>query len=44
MKRNEGKTHFNRIKRPGESWTKLRQEAIDNGTWAPLAPRKESPK
>ena len=28
-----GKTRFNRIKKPGESWTKLRDEAIKAGRW-----------
>lgn len=28
-----GKTHFNRIKAKGQSWTALRQAAIQNGTF-----------
>lgn len=27
-----GKSHFNRIKKPGESWVKLRDEARRNNT------------
>ena len=32
-----GKTYFNRIKKTGQSWTKLREEMWtrkDNGTWS----------
>ena len=29
----KGKTHFNRIKKRGESWTALRQKAIAEGTF-----------
>jgi len=28
-----GKTHFNKIKSKGESWTGLRDKAIKNGSW-----------
>ena len=28
-----GKTKFNREKKSGESWVKLRDEAIKKGTW-----------
>jgi len=28
-----GKTHFVHLKKKGESWTKLRQEAIANEKW-----------
>ena len=30
-----GKTHFNRIKKPGQSWVTLRDEAIKRGTYNP---------
>lgn len=30
---NSGKTYYNRIKKPGESWTKLRDEARKAGTF-----------
>jgi hypothetical protein len=30
-----GKTHFNKIKKPGQSWVALRDQAIEDGTWNP---------
>jgi len=30
---NSGKTHFNRIKKPGQSWIVLRDQAIKDGKW-----------
>ena len=41
-----GKTHFNRVKKPGQSWTKLRDEARKRGTFLQEvgAPKQIKPK
>lgn len=31
-----GKTHFNRVKSKGQSWTKLRDEAVSKGMFRKL--------
>ena len=36
---NSGKTRFNRGKKPGQSWTELREQARKAGTWKPAAVR-----
>jgi hypothetical protein len=35
--RGTGKTHFNRIKKGGQSWISIRDQAVKDGKWA--APR-----
>lgn len=36
-----GKTKFNSIKSKGQSWAKLRNQAITNGTWVKEPSKKE---